>query len=117
MTLLERMLLGTSVALGVLQARLVLVLTLLLTAGAFAWAFFLQTQLACILAAAWAVLVFLPVLYTGDKTYAAQHRSARDSQDLPAGTTTRQPRRRANGDDLAIRSHPGEAKGQSELDV
>jgi hypothetical protein len=111
------MLLGTNVALGVLQARLVLVLTLLLTAGAFAWAFFLQTQLACILAAAWAVLVFLPVLYTGDKTYAAQHRSASDSQNLPARPAPRQPRRGANGDDLAIRNHTGAAESQRELDV
>jgi fatty acid desaturase len=114
-TLLERMLLGTNVALGVLQARLVLVLTLLLTAGAFAWAFWLQTQLACILAAAWAVLVFLPVLFSGDKPHAAQHRPASDSQNFPAGTPAREPRRRSGGNSVEERLDPRASEAQREL--
>lgn len=66
MTLIE-ILQGANVALHVIQVRVVLMTTLLLTFALFAWAMWLQTQLGTIIAAAWAVLVFLPVLYTGGR--------------------------------------------------
>lgn len=64
MTLVE-LLTGANVALKLIQARIIVILCLLLTAGLFAWAMYLQTQLGAIIAAAWAVLVFLPVLLAG----------------------------------------------------
>jgi hypothetical protein len=84
MTLVE-ILQGANVALHLLQVRLVLVLTLLLTFAMFAWAMVLQTQLGCILAAAWAALVFLPVLYTGGRRHGeAQRRHIEDESSQPA---------------------------------
>ena len=84
MNLLE-ILNGANVALNVLQARIVLVVTLVLTFALFAWAMWLQTQLGTIIAAAWAVLVFLPVLYTGAR-HGEVHQSATDSGSQSART-------------------------------
>lgn len=84
MNLLE-ILSGANVALHVLQARLVVVLTLVLTFALFCWAMWLQTQLATIIAAAWAVLVFLPVLWQGGRHgIEAQHHTAADEGSPPA---------------------------------
>lgn len=84
MSLLE-ILQGANVALNVLQARLVLVITLVLTFTLFAWAMWMQTQLGTIIAAAWAVLVFLPVLWQGGR-HGEVHQSA---QDTGSGSATR----------------------------
>ena len=72
---------GANIALRLIQARVLLVLAMVLTFALFAWAMVLQTQLGCILAAAWAVLVFLPVLYTGGRRHGieAQHQSTADA--------------------------------------
>lgn len=87
MNLLE-ILQGANVALNVLQARLVLVLTLLLTFTLFCWAMWIQTQLATIIAAAWACLVFLPVLYTGGRHgIEARREPATDAGSQPTRTT------------------------------
>jgi high-affinity Fe2+/Pb2+ permease len=84
MNLLE-LLTGANVALGVLQARVVLVITLVLTFALFAWAMWLQSQAGIIIAAAWAVLVFLPVLYTGGRRgIEAEHHAASDEANQPA---------------------------------
>lgn len=84
MTLLE-ILQGANVALNVLQARVVLLSTLVLTFALFGWAMWLQTQLGAIIAAAWALLVFLPVLYTGGRHgIEAQHQPATDAGSQPA---------------------------------
>jgi hypothetical protein len=88
MTLVE-ILSGAEVALRLLQAKLILVLALLLTACAFGWAFYLQTQPAIILAAGWAVLVFLPILWSTGERHAAKHIEAKDSEPLPAGSAAR----------------------------
>lgn len=85
MNLLE-ILNGANVALHMLQARIVLVITLVLTFALFAWAMWLQTQLGTIIAAAWAVLVFLPVLYTGARHGEAVHQSATDAGNQPTRT-------------------------------
>jgi hypothetical protein len=83
MNLLE-LLTGANVALGVLQARIVLVITLMLTFALFAWAMWLQTQLGTIIAAAWAILVFLPVLYTGGRRgIEAEHHTGTDEAAQP----------------------------------
>jgi hypothetical protein len=85
MTLVE-ILQGTNVALRLLQAKLILVLALVLTAGGFAWSMYLQTQLSAIIAAAFAVLVFLPILWSTGERYGkqAQHQPAEDTEPLPA---------------------------------
>lgn len=91
MTLIE-ILQGANVALHVIQARLVLVLTLVLTFALFSWAMVLQTQLGCILAAAWACLVFLPVLLTGKGVIhgiEARHQPADDQGSVPTRSTPR----------------------------
>jgi hypothetical protein len=64
MTLVE-ILEGANVALRVIQERLVLILCMLMTFGMFAWAMWLQSVLGAIIAAAWGILIFLPVLITG----------------------------------------------------
>ena len=74
---------GANVALGVLQARVVLVLTLVLTFALFAWAMWLQTQLGTIIAAAWAILVFLPVLYTGGRRGIETERRDSEAENSP----------------------------------
>lgn len=91
MTLVE-ILQGANVALHVLQTRLVLVVTLVLTFTLFCWAMWLQTQLGTIIAAAWAVLVFLPVLYTGGRrhgTEQARYQSAEQAESVPARVAPR----------------------------
>jgi hypothetical protein len=115
MTLLERMLIGTNLALQVLQARLILLSALLLTAGGFAWAMYLQTQLAAIIAATFAILVFLPILWSGERH--ATQPSQSSARGLPAKSAQGQSRRRSNGDDLEERDHPRAPARQSELDV
>jgi hypothetical protein len=54
---------GAHVALGVLQARLVLLVALLMTFALFCWAMWLQTKPGLIVAAMWGIIVFLPVLF------------------------------------------------------
>lgn len=66
---------GAHVALGLLQARLVLILCMIMTFGLFCWAMWLQTALAAIIAAAWGVSIFLPVLFAG--------RGGHDAQEAP----------------------------------
>jgi hypothetical protein len=88
-TLLE-ILQGANVALHILAARAVLVLAMLLTAGFFAAAMALQTQLGAIIAATWAILVFLPVLYTGGKhAIETQHQHAAQTDSVPTRTPAR----------------------------
>lgn len=83
MTLVE-ILQGANVALHVIQARVVLVVTLLLTFALFCWAMWLQTQLGTIIAAAWALLVFLPVLYTGGRRgIEAKHQHTESAESVP----------------------------------
>jgi hypothetical protein len=82
-TLIE-VLTGAEVALRLLQQKLVLVVALLLTAGGFAWAMYLQTQLAAIIAAGFAVLVFLPILWSQGERHAAKHQQAESEESLPA---------------------------------
>lgn len=65
MTLLEELLTGANVALRVIQARLILIIALLLTFAMFAWAMWLQTPLGAIIASVWGLSIFLPVLFTG----------------------------------------------------
>jgi len=62
MTTLEQILTGTNLALKVLQQRLLVILAMLCTFTLFSWAMLAQTLLGAIIAAAWAALVFLPVL-------------------------------------------------------
>jgi hypothetical protein len=56
---------GTNLVLKLLAARLVTIVALLLTAGMFAWAMWLQTTLGAIIAGVWGLTIFLPVLFTG----------------------------------------------------
>ena len=89
MTLVE-ILQGANLALHLLQARVVTVLCMLLTFAIFCWAMVLQTQLGAIIAAAWAVLVFLPVLYTGGRHgIETQHKHQADESGIPARPTAR----------------------------
>ena len=82
MTLVE-ILQGANLALHLLQARVVTVLCMLLSFAIFSWAMVLQTQLGAIIAAAWAVLVFLPVLYTGGRHgIEAQRKPATDESGI-----------------------------------
>lgn len=88
MNLLE-ILQGANIALKLLQTRIIVVICLLFTAAIYGWAMWLQTQLGVIIAAAWSVLVFLPVLYSaGGKSNAvkAEHDSAAETG---SGTATR----------------------------
>ncbi len=71
---------GANVALGVLQARLVLLLCMVLTFVLFAWAMWLGTQLGLIIAATWAALVFLPVLIAGRGGTHGVQKAAHDDQ-------------------------------------
>jgi hypothetical protein len=103
-TLIE-VLTGAEVALRLLQQKLVLVVALLLTAGGFAWAMYLQTQLAAIIAAAFAILVFLPILWSQGERHAAEHKQAKDSEPLPAGSVARSRGDGATRDTVAERHH------------
>ena len=74
---------GANVALRLLQARLVLILALLLTAGLFAWAMLIQSVLGAIIATVWGLIIFLPVLWrTGHGGHDAV---PQDSAQQPAG--------------------------------
>jgi hypothetical protein len=116
-TLLEQMMLGTHVALQVLGARLVLLVTLAMTCGLFCWAMYLQTQYGIIIAAAWAVSVFLPVLIRGERHASPKHPAAHESPSIPTGATASQPRRRAGGNSMEIGRDPRAPETQRELDV
>jgi hypothetical protein len=54
-----------ALALRVLAERLLTLLALLITAGLFAWAMWMQTVLACIIATLFGGVIFLPVLLVG----------------------------------------------------
>lgn len=55
-----------SIALTLLSAKVVLILTLGVTAALFAWAMWYHAWIPLAIAASFAVLVFLPVLWRGD---------------------------------------------------
>jgi hypothetical protein len=77
---------GANVALKLIQARIILILALLLTAGAFAWAMWLQTVLGAIIAATWGLMIFLPVLFAGrGGDYATAERAERAEDGTQAG--------------------------------
>jgi hypothetical protein len=85
---LSEILAGAHVALKIIQARLLAVLAMLGCFALFSWAMWLQTVLAAIIAGAWGVIVFLPVLYTGRRGgYDAEpttEGSRQRSEDVPA---------------------------------
>lgn len=54
-----------AIALRLLSARLLTIVALLLTFGLFAWAMATQTPLGCIIAVAWGLIIFLPILFIG----------------------------------------------------
>lgn len=54
---------GVNVALHVIQARLLTLVTLVMAFGLAAWAMWLQTVLAAIIALGWGLVIFLPVLF------------------------------------------------------
>lgn len=56
-----------SIALQLLAAKSVLILALGMTFGAFCWALWAHTWVALSAAVAFAVLVFLPILWKGDR--------------------------------------------------
>lgn len=76
---LLEMLSGTNVALKVLSARLLLLLTLTMTFALSCWAMYLQSQMGAIIAAGFAVLVFLPVLLRGERRHADQRVHAEET--------------------------------------
>jgi hypothetical protein len=108
--LLEKLLLGTNLALQVLQERLILFTALLLTAGGFAWSMYIQTQLAAAIACAFAILVFLPILWSTGASHAAKH-PAPTAESLSTEAPPRQSRGRADRDNLAQRDFVREAAG------
>lgn len=55
-----------SIALQVVSGKVILILALGVTAGLFAWAMWMHAWIALAIAASFAVLVFLPVLFRGD---------------------------------------------------
>jgi hypothetical protein len=109
MTLVE-ILAGANVALKVLQARLLVLLAMLLSFSLFAWAMWLGSQLALIIAAAFAVSVFLPVLFTTGERHAPKHPAAQQ-QSISAAPAQSEPGRGADRDDLALRDYPRAATG------
>lgn len=64
-------------ALRVIQERLLVMVCMLITAGLFSWAMWLQSVLGAIIATTWGLTIFLPVLFAGrrdtDAQEAAQH--------------------------------------------
>lgn len=58
-------LVGADVALKLISARLITILALLMTCGMFVWTMCDPTILRCIMASTWAVVIFLPVLWSG----------------------------------------------------
>jgi hypothetical protein len=111
------MLIGTNVALQVLQARLLVIMSMLMTFGLFCWSMWLESQLAIVIAAAFAVLVFLPILWSAGERHATTQHHASDSSRVPARTATGEPRRRAGGNSMEERDHARAAESQAELDV
>jgi hypothetical protein len=55
-----------SIALQVVSSKAILILTLGITAGLFFWAMWYHAWVPLVIAASFAVLVFLPVLLKGD---------------------------------------------------
>jgi hypothetical protein len=104
MTLVE-ILAGANVALKVLQARLLVMISMLLSFSLFAWAMWLESQLALIIAAAFAVSVFLPVLFTTGERHAPKH-SEPATRSLPAATPAGEPGWGTDRNDLAQRDYP-----------
>jgi hypothetical protein len=60
---LTEILQGANVALHVISTRLLTLLAMLGTFALFAWAMWLQTILGAIIASAWGLTIFLPVLF------------------------------------------------------
>jgi hypothetical protein len=58
-------LVGANVALGLISARLITILALVMTFGLFIWAMCVPEALRCTIASIWAVVIFLPVLWIG----------------------------------------------------
>jgi hypothetical protein len=85
---LVEMLTGANVALGVLRTRLVLILTLAMTFALFAWAMYLQSQMGAMIAAGFAVLVFLPVLIR-EKSHATERQHSGEALEQPARPNAR----------------------------
>jgi hypothetical protein len=54
-----------SIAMQVVSSKIILILALGVTAGLFCWALWLGTWLGLAIAASFAILVFLPVLFRG----------------------------------------------------
>lgn len=52
-------------ALRTITERLLVILALLMTAGLFSWAMWMQTVLSCIIASLFGGVIFLPVLFVG----------------------------------------------------
>jgi hypothetical protein len=76
LNLLPQVLAGTSIALKVLQARLLVMVAMALTFLLFAWSMWNPSTITLSIAAAFAALVFLPVLVlTREKRYAPQPRT------------------------------------------
>lgn len=76
---------GTSVALRIIQVRLILLLCLFMTFGLFAWAMVQQTNLGVIIAALWGLTIFLPVLFTGKRSAHGVSEASSDSETTPPG--------------------------------
>jgi hypothetical protein len=83
---------GANVALHVIAARVVLVITLVMTFALFCWSMYLQSQNSIIIAAAWAVGVFLPVLLTSRGVrhgIEAKHDAASEASGVPTRAAAR----------------------------
>jgi hypothetical protein len=81
---LVEILAGAEVALRVLQERLVLMVCMLITAGLFSWAMWLQTVLGAMIALAWGLAIFLPVLFAGRGD--SDERPQRPQNEPPEGS-------------------------------
>lgn len=76
---------GANVALRILAVRLVLILTLLLTFGLFAWAMAAPDVLRCMIAFTWGLTIFLPVLFAGGGAHHAAERQSQRPEDGASG--------------------------------
>jgi hypothetical protein len=77
---------GANVALKLVQARLITILCLLLTFVLFCWAMWLGTRLGAMIAVAWGLITFWPVLWTGRGGHdAAQRQSVRSENPVETG--------------------------------
>jgi hypothetical protein len=89
LNLLPQVLAGTSIALKVLQARLLVIISMILTFSLFCAAMALQTQAAIIVAVSFSILVFLPILiHSGDRRHAPQPQHTQDTQRSSAAPTS-----------------------------